>query len=763
MGYLTNNTKIASLTINGVDQTDYLVSFTCSDASANKNGLISTTGQISLESYGESPSLVDYDRNNFRRGHQVIIDVTLPSGSTVRHPRGLLYVLSTSYEPESDTLSVEVGCRLALAALTEDVSEILPLAPIQLDASQQTYQNISASFASAGKYLFQDNQGSLIEGSFFGTDSTASTQAGEWVSAYGITTQSASPLAGTSPIPDSILLSYQVPADLIAEDETGRVEVVTTTSQYFLSYPAVMYIRKPAPLPGLPDPEPQPPDPIPTPTPSVSGCGNVPDIPSPNLPAEGPSESPTPGGEEINSCSSNYETKQQTTYVPARRIELQRTEYSAPGAQVGYVYTEVRGPAFEVNGQYYADELAFCRANRSTGCNPNGGCKMGGLSNIKQSYTTQRNFYGASNELVKQITDSYESVLAGAIPSDYRSGEVDGESTTWRSINPSRMYRVSRVQQTYQYSENQSIQDTITWTSSTSRGSGIRAANIDALSGVKTSQRRISTTITTRPIKPDLLNTVSTSTTERTTTLLLDSQYVTPPSAAGPYVLEEQIPVPILSEDEAFITSTVNAYSSYITRFVLGDSYGISLTEGLREEIITNWRPGMPFRYYDPRNGNVLALRMDASAWGIDASSCVVGTNGIWCGISNGTITIPDNLSGNSAPDMGAGGTPAPGPGLPPSISGETSVNSGTYGWVVNVDIGLSVVKDFWKEQGILPITPTDLTYDFSATLSIWCAGLIVGPGDLLGTNATGSIPFEYAGSLVVDNATIVDGDLFTA
>jgi hypothetical protein len=221
--------------------------------------------------------------------------------------------------------------------------------------------------------------------------------------------------------------------------------------------------------------------------------------------------------------------------------------------------------------------------------------------------------------------------------------------------------------------------------------------------------------------------------------------------------------VPILSEDEAFITSTVNAYSSYITRFVLGDSYGISLTEGLREEIITNWRPGMPFRYYDPRNGNVLALRMDASAWGIDASSCVVGTNGIWCGISNGTITIPDNLSGNSAPDMGAGGTPAPGPGLPPSISGETSVNSGTYGWVVNVDIGLSVVKDFWKEQGILPITPTDLTYDFSATLSIWCAGLIVGPGDLLGTNATGSIPFEYAGSLVVDNATIVDGDLFTA
>lgn len=755
MGYLNNNTRVSSVRINGVNQTNYLVQFTCSDASANKNGLVSTVGQVRLAGYGESPSMEDYDRDNFRRGQQVVIEITLPSGSIVRHPRGLLYVLSTSYEPEADELVVEVGCRLALAALTEDVSEILSLVPVPLDPAQQTYQNISASFAAAGKYLFQDNQGNLVENYFFGTDSTNSIEPGEWVSVYGVTTQAAQPLAGTSPIPDQIELSYQVPSDALTSNQSGKVEITETESRYFLSYPATMFVRKPI------ENGPKPPDPSPTRNAGGGGCGNSPDIPDTGLPASGPSSSPTPGGGQINSCSEGYETKQQTTYVPAYRQETQRTEYTGPGGQVGRVYSEVRGPAYEVNGQYYADKMAFCRASRGTACNPNGGCSMDGLGNILQSYSEQLNYYGSANELIKTVTDNYETTLSGAVPSDYRSGEVNGEGTTWRDLSTSDMYRVSRVEVVYNYKKNQTIQDTYTWTSSTSRGSGIRAASIDALSGIKTSQRRISTTITANPISPDIVNTVTTSTTERSTKILLSDQYITPPGVAGPYVLKEQVPVPVLFNDETQIKAIVDSYSSYLNRFVRGDAYGISLTESMREEIVSNWRPGMPFRYHDPRSNRILAMRMDACAWGLDAENAVVATNGIWVGFSNGTMSVPSNLVGNSRPNMGSGGGPAPGAGTPPSVNNETAVNSGNYAWDVNVDIGLSLDMAFWGETGVHPILPTDTNYEFSSTLTVWCAGLIVNAGFLVDTDGNGGIPLEYGGNLVINGATIIDGDVF--
>ena len=757
MAFLNNNTRVSSVTINGVNQTSYLVSFTCSDASANKNGLISTVGQVVLAGYGETPSMEDYDRNNFRRGQQVIVDITLPSGSTVRHPRGLLYVLSTSYEPEADQLVVEVGCRLALAALTEDVSEILPLVPIPLDPAQQTYQNISASFAAAGKYLFQDNQGALVSDYFFGTDSTAGTQAGEWVSVYGVTTQAASPLAGTSPIPDQIELSFQVPSDALVTDQSGKIDITQTESYYFLNYPGTLFIRKPV-VPSL---EPQPPEPTPRPPSPSSGCGNPIIPPDTSIPSSGPASSPTPGGGEIDSCSAEYETKQQTTYVPAYRNQTQRTEYTGPGGQVGRVYTETRGPAYEANGQYYADKLAYCRFTNGSACNPNGGCRMDGLFNILQSYSEQQNYYGPANELVRTVTDNYASTLSGAIPSDYRSGEVNGQGTTWRSLSTGTMYRVSRVVQTYNYGTNQTIQETETWTSVTSRGSGIRGSSIDALRGIKTSERRISTTITANPINPDIVNTVRTNTTERTSKILLSSNYITPPGVAGPYILKEQIPVPVLFEDEAEIDQIVDDYSSYLQRFVLGDAYGVALTEALSEQIITNWRPGMPFRYHDPRNGRLMAMRMDACAWGVDQNAALVATNGIWGGYSNGTVSIPNNLVGDSRPDMGSGGTPPVGPGAPPSVEGETAVENGNLSWEVNVDITLSVIKDFWGETGVQPILPTDTTYDFSATLTIWCAGIIVATGGLVDTDGNGSIPLEYGGNLVTVGATVVDGDLF--
>ena len=97
---------------------------------------------------------------------------------------------------------------------------------------------------------------------------------------------------------------------------------------------------------------------------------------------------------------------------------------------------------------------------------------MEGLQNglISKSRTT--NYYGFTGELAKTVTDNYETRLSAAIPSDYRSGQISDKKTTWTNISESLLYRKSRVVVEYQYNKNQNIQDTYTWTSSTSRGSG---------------------------------------------------------------------------------------------------------------------------------------------------------------------------------------------------------------------------------------------------------------------------------------------------
>ena len=172
MTYIVNQARVHSLTIGGVDYTDALVSWNASDASANKNGFITTSGSLVLGSYPGGPDVEDYDRNDFKRGVDVILTMTKPDGATYRHPRGLLYIISTTYNVETEQLLVELGCRLALAQVVDDPSTTLSLSPLPLDPAQQQLGNISAAFSAAGKYLYQDNQGNLVSGVFFDGDDT---------------------------------------------------------------------------------------------------------------------------------------------------------------------------------------------------------------------------------------------------------------------------------------------------------------------------------------------------------------------------------------------------------------------------------------------------------------------------------------------------------------------------------------------------------------------------------------------------------------
>jgi len=761
MGYLVQKTRAAQLLIGGQDYTSSLVSFQVSDSGAFKKGLMTTSGTLVLGQRPGGTEIEDYDRNLFKRGTLVTLDVTEPGGAAYRHPRGYLYIISTSYNVESEQLDVVIGCQLSLAYLTDNAEAIFPLVPIHLDPAQKTVENCSASFASAGMVLYQDNQGDLVSRKFFGTDSSAGIEAGEWVSVLGESALSVSPLASGGAIPDKIKLSYQVPDGLLADDQLGKVDTTIETSQYFINYPATIWKRNPNPSPSG---EGRLPDTIKTTQqqiPSSSGCGNTPTPPTIITTEEViPGETYT-----YLLCSDEWTTDRANEYLPATRVSTSSTTYGAPGAQTSYQLQTVEGPEIEANSSYFADWYAFCVTTYGNACNPQGNCPYYGLNT--QLLSKQETFYEygeEANELVRTVQDTYQTILSAYTQEDYRSGIVGGVPQDFQQglSAADGMYRQSRVITEYSQEGSSNVQLTTTYTSMTSRGLGPNSgASLDALDGIKTSVRRESTTTTTLDVRPDTVNTATTSTVEENTELILNTNsYVTPPSEAADYILDEAIPVPLLSETRSEIDTWVADYSEYLARFVKGDLYGLQLAESMRSEIVSNWYPGMPFRYADTSNNKISAMRMDACAWGVTQDEAIVVTNGIWLGFSSGTLNLGSNLVGNSRPDM-SGNTPTPPtpPALPPTIDNDLVGQS--FEFVVNVELNLSSSVFTYTEGGVTKPNPTDLNALLEQTIVPYCTGFVVATGGLLATDGTGSIPVEYNGSIVTGTATVVDADLF--
>lgn len=773
MAYLTNNTRAASLTINGVDYTSNLKSWSVSDASANKQGCIQTTGTINLGTAPSGALIEDYDRDNFRRGATVILDVTKPDGSVARHPRGYLFVISTSYSVEAEELIVEIGCRLSLIALTEDSSNsqldtLIALVPFTLNPTQRTYSNCCAGFASTGQYIYQDNNDSLIVSSFWDGDGLGTVAAGEWVSILGTTTSSVAPLAGAGAIPDSIKLSYQVPSGSNNVSES-KTEITETESYYFLQYPAASSrrVNSDADIDAINGTLNNIQNSVTYLVNAVyNDCGNAPPPPQQS--------------EQDDSCNDGYEIIQSPVTVPAIRREVTTTTYNGPGGQQDYTETEIFGPRVEANNQYFADKFAYCKSVFASACRPDGFCPRDGLGVVKLAYSTSKNEFGRAGELVKTTTDNYQLRLTAAQPTDWRAGNNGGRVQQFNSsyATDNSYFRVQRTETLYYQNGNTNFQDTKTYNSITSRGVGISSgANIDALRGVVTRQVRKSTTISTLDVQPDTINEPTRSTVERTRTLpLFTGRFKTPPDSSGPYELDEQIPLPLLYYAGSVISFTsinaaVEAYSDYIIRFTKGDIFGLQIGESLRNEVLDNWYPGMPFRYYDPSKGKIMAMRMDATVWGVTTDEAAFVTNGMWNGFTNGTVTTPDNLVGNSTPDLtidtngelgGTGGSPTP-PGavVDPGIVNEDTVDNGAIAFNVDVEMTFQAIANTFTIDGIQSPPPDPETLNTYRTFVTFCEGIIVGPGDLLEANGDGSIPLEYNGQLVVSTATVVDPDVF--
>ena len=776
MGYLVQKTRAASLTIGGVDYTSSFIEFTVSDSSAYRNGLIVTSGTLFLGKIPGSASNVDYDRDLFKRGTPVILDMTEPGGSVYRHPRGYLYIVGVIYDVEQDQIEIELGCKLALAYLNDDTTDVLPLIPVPLDDAQQTIQGCSASFAAAGKYLYQNNQGSLVSGSFFAGDNNSGAAAGEWVSVLSDTALSIRPLAGAEAVPDEILLSYQIPSGPIAADTNSndRVDTTTETSDYFLSYPASTWTRtEPAdcviagpdgeftPIAcvedgdsvdgGITIPE------TPSSGGSVDACGNAPPPPVTN-PVDPAPTNPVPIPVP---CNYGWETVATPTFVSAQKVTTSITEYKAPGGQVSLTRQEVEGPALELNRQYYADKYAYCTQLYGYACNPNGSCPMEGLDTVLQGYETTENFYGGANELVRQVRETYETTLSAAQPFDWRSGVLNGVPQQFDdTLSETAMYRSQRVETDYIRSQNTNTQITTTYTSAASRSVGINSGSIDAMDGIKTTVKRVSVTTGTLEIRPDSVNTITTNTEERSARIILKSPgYSTPPTESGPYVVDASIPVPLLYGTSSERAAIVDSYSDYLKRFIEGDTFGLQLAEALRADIVTNWRPGMPFRYADTANNQIVAMRMDACSWGVNKEESVVVTNGIWTGFSSGTLSVGDNLVGNSAPDMGSGTTPPSAPSGPPSIINDQVGRGFTF--VVEIDMALDMQVTPLGNDGIVPVIPSDLNASIEMTEVVFVGGIIVAAGGVLETTASGGIPLSAGGQLVVNGATVVNANVF--
>lgn len=811
MSYIIQKSRVASVTINGEDVTSSMVSFNASDASANKNGFVSTTGTLVLGQRPSGADITTYVRRTYKRGEVVILDMQHADGTVYRHPRGYLYVISSSYNVEAEERVIELGCRLELARITDDESGLLSYAQVPLDESRKTLSNISGSLQARGKYLYQKNDGSLQVNNYF-NDNESAVEAGVWTSVLGVTAITASPAVSGGAIPDRIKLSFSYPVDEVEEDETGKIDTVDETSTYWINYPVINYERKPigseigdeaiedceeencggfpddeecveAPCePAEPEPSPVVTDPGGTdflrpPARPAGGCGNTPVAPPGSAPEPDPEadEEPRPENQPPPSaCDENWVTVSTPTYLSATNRRLQKTYYDAPGAQVSRVVTQVWGPSVETNNQYWADSFAYCRNFYGRNCVPNGNCPYDGMQQVLQSETHSTNYYGEANELVQTVTDTYVTTMSAAQPSNWRSGVENGVAEDFRPLDLNEMYRSNRTVQEYWVENNVNYERTTNYDSITSRSVGIKAGPIDCMiNGIITTTLRASSTTGTVPLRPDNLNSGSTSTEDAEITIVMGTsrEYLNSPSEAGPYDLEESMPVPLLYESRSTIRGIAVRYGNYLKRMVKGQSRALSIGEAMRAEIVDNWYPSMPFRFVDPSSNDIIALRMDGTAWGVSQEESGFVTTGVYLGASSGTYTPGSNVVGNSTPTIqnsgdissgGTGGTPStPSTPTPPSIADD--VVGQDFAFVVDVEFNFGGNPDTYGTDGIVaaPIKPAEARYQ--SNLQYFAKGLIVETGGLVSPLGNGGIPITAGGSLVVQGAVIVNADLFAS
>ncbi len=476
------------------------------------------------------------------------------------------------------------------------------------------------------------------------------------------------------------------------------------------------------------------------------------------------------------SCNEGWQSVPAPVFVPATKVVETVSEYDAIGGQISRTIQTTSGPAIEVNQQYFADEFAFCSRLYGYGCNTEGSCPMDGLQTIVQGQTETVYEYSETGELQIVTTTNRNTRLSAAQPFDWRSTIENGFPTEFKRAYGGekflkRLYNASIRETVYSQVNGVNEEFVTTRLSAASRGIGINAASIDAAgpSAIISTERRKSTTTSVLSERPNSTIQLSSDTVDKKTTLVLTKNgYTSSPGVAGPYILEKQVPVPLILSDLDEIEATIDTFGQYVKKFTQGDLYGLQIAESLRGDIANNWEPGMSFRYADPANNKISAMRMDACAWGVTQDEAIVVTNGIWTGFSSGTLEISGNLQGNVSPNLPEDPDPSPfsedpDPDPSPPISINNDKVSESFFFTVDAEMNLSSGV-YTPGGGVIPPLPTggEKRMEVELTTSVFCTGSIVGPGDLVETDGLGGLPADSGGQIIIDGATIVDQDVFS-
>jgi hypothetical protein len=758
MAYIINGARPHALTIGTTDYTSRLVNFTVSDSSAFKNGFIQTSGTLTLATKNDGTSLDDYDRNMFKRGTVVELDIDYDDGTTVRHPRGYLYILSVSYDVENEQIELEIGCELTLRRLIDNTSSLLSLAPITLDPERKTYEGISGSLATSAKYVYQDNTGTLVTKECFPDDDDFYVDTDVFESVRGVTAVSVNPLS-TGPTPDKIELQVQIPSSGDNTDRQGQSDTTTTENSYFITHPGPLWKRV-RPTKTYQEIKDYWKEQTPTPsssTPSTTRCGGS----NTNTPPA--NQGQAFGYTIVHHCDDGFDTVEEVKYIPVKSKEVQVRTYDGPAAQVSDINTKRYAYALEVNPQYYSDRLAACFNNFGSFCNPNGNCQIGGDSLILVEERREKNYYGEANEVVKTVRKTYTNTLTIAKAEDWRTGTLNGVPQNFNNdLSTSTMF-LAQMQITENYQEdNAQVQKTTTYTSPASRGTGIGAGTkaLDAqLSGIKTVSITKSTSTTGYSIRPDNLNSSSTITKQQSSEITLDTAGYSGPSWSDELPIRESGLVPFLITSNPTRNTAIRKYENYLKRWYQGDAMGLQITEMLRKKIGDSWYPTRSFRYYDDKNGYFAAYRMDASSWEVTPEGCYVSTDAIYMDDLTCTPVVPDNVVGDATPNM-SGGTPtAPGTPNPEPVATNCKVANRNKRVNVQADFRFEVRARF---GGVFPPPATRVNVDLGVYFKVYAIGIKSQPGALVTPSGDGSLPIDQGGSVIVDNSLILDGDLFS-
>lgn len=216
-----NTTTPTRIWIGGKEYTDFLVSGSVSDESTLSSAIVKTSGTIALSGVHNSLVVREFP---LPIGTEVVVQCSLPGGYSTRHPRGTLYLVNTTINYETQTVTLEVGCSLFLISTfeasfrsaTRRLFSFIPASYSVFDVKEFTLSELSQVLEALGYVMYQDKNGSIQCVKAFGSGGLGSVSSSSKFTSYdNLTAISVESLSDASAIIDPselvIVTTYDIP------------------------------------------------------------------------------------------------------------------------------------------------------------------------------------------------------------------------------------------------------------------------------------------------------------------------------------------------------------------------------------------------------------------------------------------------------------------------------------------------------------------------------------------------------------------------